>query len=643
VRAGARRLGAGAFGRGWVQAGILAAVVLLPGGGALSGGPPEAQGFSALDPEVQQRLEAVLPPEGLRVIVALHGWDLPPVGPERRAAVAQRQQSVLDALPAGSFRAGRRFATLVGFSGWAREPALRALGPHPEVARVYLDGTVHASLAQGTTLVGAAKAESVGFTGSGVAVAVLDTGVDTDHGGLADAIVAEQCFCDDHLSPNVGCCPGGGPTESGPGAAEDDDGHGTAVTGIVTSPSGTAPDAPIAAIKVLGKGGSGNFSDVAAGLDWVLTEGPGLGVRVVNLSLGDVGQYDDENASPCAGTLTAAAIAALAAIDVSVFASSGNEAHLGGISFPACVADAISVGGVYDAALGTLSWCADATCDSFLCTDPDTQADDFVCHTNSGSLLDLLAPDWRTVTTKLGGGTAAFGGTSAASPYAAGQATLLYQAEPALTHAEVRSLLVSHGPLVTNEDNGLAFPRSDVAAALTTVIGGEDSDGDGVPDDGDGSGTVGDAPCADGETALCDDNCPSVANPGQEDADGDGVGDVCDAVCGDGLDNDGDGLIDHPDDPGCRNADAGNERPACDDDFDNDGDGGIDWDGGVGGAAPDPDCSEGWRDREASGSGSCGLGIELALVLPGLWVALRRARLRAASAPAADRQPSHPG
>ena len=194
---------------------------------------------------------------------------------------------------------------------------------------------------------------------------------------------------------------------------------------------------------MLDSGGGGSFSDIAAGLDWLLTQsavlgGPVEGLRVVNLSLGDSIEYNDPNVSPCSGSNTANAIQLLEQDGVVVVISSGNNGHDDGIAFPACVTEAISVGGVYDAAMSNVSWCG-ATCGTILCTDTGIVADKFVCHSNSDEILDVLAPDWRTTTSLLGGGVVDFGGTSASSPYVAGEAALLLEANPALTPASIRT------------------------------------------------------------------------------------------------------------------------------------------------------------------------------------------------------------
>lgn len=91
-------------------------------------------------------------------------------------------------------------------------------------------------------------------------------------------------------------------------------------------------------------------------------------------------------------------------------------------------------------------------------------------------------------------------------------------------------------------------------------------------------------------------------------------------ACDDGIDNDGDGLTDAGEDPGCATVASPRENPACDNGLDDDGDGGVDWLGNP----PDPECvGQPWREKEQIEG--CGLGAELALLLP-LLAALRRDR-----------------
>jgi subtilisin family serine protease len=484
------------------------AALLCAAGAPAAATPP----LGRIEPGLARALERARPGDEVAVAIALEPERLPR-GAGRAAALRAAQQRVVDALPRGSFRTKHRYGRIAGLAGWAQRSALDALAAHPDVALVYVDGHVSLVLAQGVSLVGGVTAHTQGYTGDGVNAAVIDSGIDATHPDLAGSVIAQECFCDDNPAPNRGCCPNGLATQSGAGAAAETDGHGTSVAGIISSDGvvaapGIAPDTGIAAIRVFSNTGGGSFSDVDAALDWVLANHDALAIRVVNMSLGNGGQYASSTVFPCSGSNTANAVASLVAAGVAVVVASGNEGFDAGIAFPACIADAISVGGVYDANVGPVSWCGNASCSTILCTDNPTAADAFVCHANSGANLDLLAPDWRTDTPQAGGGTHPFGGTSAASPYAAGEAALLFQAKPSLAPAALRSLMKAHGPLVTSPQNGLAFRRTDVAAALATLI---DSDGDGLTDAAEASlGT----------------------NPFDPDSDGDGFDDGAEVAAG---------------------------------------------------------------------------------------------------------------
>jgi hypothetical protein len=159
------------------------------------------------------------------------------------------------------------------------------------------------------------------------------------------------------------------------------------------------------------------------------------------------------------------------------------------------------------------------------------------------------------------------------------------------------------GPFLLNVDFDVALPECS----------------DGIDNDGDGGIDLADLGC-------------------------DGPGDLSERsplfACDDGADNDGDGAADFPSDIGCRYPDSTRESPQCQDGVDNDHDGRIDFDGGASRGVspptqPDAHCFANgqyvaWDHREKSAG--CGIGFELALVLPGIGSLLARARRRQVAA-----------
>ncbi|MER5432005.1 S8 family serine peptidase [Streptomyces sp. NPDC002588] len=140
------------------------------------------------------------------------------------------------------------------------------------LSKVWLDAPVQTSDDVGNAQMGVPAARAAGYTGKGVKVAVLDTGIAHAHPDLQGKVTAERNLI------------------AGSDNAEDDNGHGTHVAGIVAGSGaasngryeGVAPDASLLIGKVMDAGGSGFSSTIIAGMEWAVAQG----ADVVNMSLG---------------------------------------------------------------------------------------------------------------------------------------------------------------------------------------------------------------------------------------------------------------------------------------------------------------------------------------------------------------------
>ncbi|MFH1087835.1 MAG: S8 family peptidase [Chloroflexota bacterium] len=249
----------------------------------------------------------------------------------------------------------------------------------PRVESVDEDVTLHAA---GQTLpwgVDRIDAELVHPTnkGMGVKVAVLDTGIDLDH---PDLVVA-----------------GNVTFVAGTTTGDDDNGHGTAVAGIVGARDndigviGVAPEAALYAVKVLNSTASGSTTDILSGIEWAANNG----MQVINLSFG----------TPM--NLPQALIDALDAAynaGIVIVAGAGNGGNTDGtgnnIWTPARYAPVIAVGATNDQNLRS-------------------------SVSSTGYELELMAPGVNIYTTGMGGGYTYLTTTSSAAPHVAGTAALL--------------------------------------------------------------------------------------------------------------------------------------------------------------------------------------------------------------------------
>jgi len=141
-------------------------------------------------------------------------------------------------------------------------------------------------LDESTAQISAPEVWNVGYDGSGVTVAVIDTGIDASHPDLKGKVIGWKDFVNNKTTPY------------------DDNGHGTHVAGIIASTGaasdgkykGVAPGAKLVGVKVLSAEGSGSVSTIIAGVDWVIQHKDKYNIKVINLSLGGSESSDGTDA-----------------------------------------------------------------------------------------------------------------------------------------------------------------------------------------------------------------------------------------------------------------------------------------------------------------------------------------------------------
>jgi len=205
-------------------------------------------------------------------------------------------------------------------------------------------------------------------------------------------------------------------------------------TSTITQLRGVAPDAELVALKVCGPIGCWG-SDMIAGVDWCNSKSSTYNIVATTMSIGDSGEYD----SATCPTWMDSAINTAHNLGIAVTVASGNDYYSNGISYPACSPNAISVGST-------------------------TKADDISGFTNTGILLDLLAPGSSIYSTIIGGGYATHSGTSMAAPHVAGAIALAKEYAPLALPDQIEEVLKRSGIPITDH-SGLIFPRIDLLAA----------------------------------------------------------------------------------------------------------------------------------------------------------------------------------
>jgi len=255
-----------------------------------------------------------------------------------------------------------------------------------------------------------------------VDIAIIDTGIDLKHPDLN--IYKQISFV------------------RGTKTANDDNGHGSHVAGIVAAKDdsngvvGVAPGARLWAVKVLDRNGSGSLSNVIKGIDYVTANA--AQIDVANMSLG--GEFTSSSLN--------SALSKSVAAGVTYVVAAGNSAKDAQTFSPANHPDVIAVSAIVD---------TDGKCGEFGASTSYGADDTFAIFSNFGSVVDMAAPGVNIYSTYKSGTYATLSGTSMASPHVAGAAALFKASNPLATPTDIRNSLLSNGSNPSTLCNGNGF------------------------------------------------------------------------------------------------------------------------------------------------------------------------------------------
>ncbi|MFE5092941.1 S8 family serine peptidase [Streptomyces sp. NPDC056638] len=353
---------------------------------------------------------------GLKLIVAYRGARAAAAKAEVRDAGATRVDRALKSLDAESVTTPERDAQDI----WQALTSKPSHGTQRTTAagidRVWMNGIRRASLDKSVPQIGAPTAWKAGYTGKGVKIAVLDTGVDATHPDLQGQILGTKNFT---ASPDT----------------KDRVGHGTHVSSIAAGTGaksggkfkGVAPDAKLLEGKVLDDNGFGDDAGILAGMEWAVAQG----ADIINLSLGG-------NDTPEVDPLEAAVNKLSADKGVLFAIAAGNEGDAAGtVGSPGSADAALTVGAVDDKdQLADFSSRGPRIGDGAIKPDVTAPGVDITAAAAPGSAIDQEVgqnpPGYLTIS-----------GTSMATPHVAGAAALLKQQHPEWKYAELKGALTA--------------------------------------------------------------------------------------------------------------------------------------------------------------------------------------------------------